>query len=137
MVKQNLKKKMNCCVPQGTCLGTLLFSIYINSLTNIEISGNLELFADDTALIVDGDSTEELYGKSNKDLLKNRNWLIENKLSLNICKTQCIDFSTKVKKNNKLIIHSYCCKDSKNCSCSSIEIVDSYKYLGCVLNTLY
>ena len=55
------KKLINCGVPQGTCLGPLLFIIYINSLTDIKLNGNLVLFEDDTALIVEGDSSEELY----------------------------------------------------------------------------
>uniref|UniRef100_A0A1B6GF67 Reverse transcriptase domain-containing protein n=1 Tax=Cuerna arida TaxID=1464854 RepID=A0A1B6GF67_9HEMI len=83
-------EKITCGVPQGSCLGPLLFLMYINSITDLDLNSKLVLFADDTALIVKGN---ELYKKTNEDLTKIKYWLQQNKLTLNLQKTEYIDFS--------------------------------------------
>uniref|UniRef100_A0A1B6KPU2 Reverse transcriptase domain-containing protein n=1 Tax=Graphocephala atropunctata TaxID=36148 RepID=A0A1B6KPU2_9HEMI len=105
-------EQITCGVPQGSCLGPLLFLIYINSITDLKLNGELVLFADDTALIVKGN---KLYEKTNEDLTKIQNWLHQNKLTLNLQKTEYIDFS---KTDNQL----------------DIKKVNSYKYLGCIID---
>ena len=37
-------------VVQGSCLGPLLFSIYLNELSNLQLTGKLYMFADDVCL---------------------------------------------------------------------------------------
>lgn len=134
-IKKKLSKikTVSCGIPQGTSLGPLLFNIYINSLAKIKVNSKLVLFADDTALVIEADNHAELYQKANEDLIKIRNWLIENKLSLNISKTQYIDFS-ETNSNNKLIIHNFTCTNVNKCCCPKLEKVKEYKYLGCIVD---
>lgn len=69
-------------MPQGSCLGPLLFLIYINSINNLKLHGELVLFAHDTALILNG------YQKAQEDMEKIYNWLNIDKLTLNMEKTE-------------------------------------------------
>ena len=52
-------------VPQGSCLGPLLFLIYINDISNICKSNELILFADDTNIFVKEMSKQEVYIEAN------------------------------------------------------------------------
>ena len=48
----SLLVKIECDVPQGSVLGPLVFTIYINDTHNAVGLENLRLFADDTALFM-------------------------------------------------------------------------------------
>jgi hypothetical protein len=53
------------------------------------------LFADDTNLTVSGNSITDLETAVNSDLEKLRKWLIANKLSLNVAKTEFMLIGSK------------------------------------------
>ena len=90
--------KMNCIpsdikdigVPQGSCLGQLLFLLYINdppfSLKKTETS----MYADDTMISYSSKTLGELHMVLNAELVDIEKWLQSTKLSLNVVKTQAL-----------------------------------------------
>ncbi|CAB3983987.1 Hypothetical predicted protein [Paramuricea clavata] len=75
-------------VPQGSILGPLLFLIYINDLPNCLQHSTARMFADDTNITVSGKSIKEAEVAVNVDLNNIREWLLSNRLSLNLVKTE-------------------------------------------------
>ena len=82
------EKTIRCGVPQGSILGPLLFLLYINDLLQCSSKTKPRLFADDTNLTASGVSVTNFEAAVNSDLENLRKWLIANKLSLNVAKTE-------------------------------------------------
>ena len=80
------KNLINHGVPQGSVLGPILF-LYINDLPNASSLKTL-LFADDTALFASGNNSSSVEKMVNEELKKIENWLLKNKLTLNIQKSR-------------------------------------------------
>ena len=85
---------VSCGVPQGSNLGPLLFLIYINDLPNCLSVAFPNMFADDTNIIVVGDSLTELKNKINLDLENLHRWLVANRLILSVAKTEFMVFGS-------------------------------------------
>ena len=75
-------------VPQGSNLGPLLFLLYINYLPKCLDLSVPALFADDTNLSVSGTTSHEIEEKLEKDLNNVHHWLLADKLTLNVSKTE-------------------------------------------------
>ena len=89
-------KSIHCGVPQGSILGPLLFSVYVNDMQSA-VSCKLLLYADDSALLVSGRDVDYIQTKLGNDLGHLRDWLIDNKLSLHLGKTESILFGSSQK----------------------------------------
>ena len=94
------ERLIKCGVPQGSILGPLLFLLYINDLPHCLSKTKPRLFADDTNLTASANSMTDLEAAVNSDLENLRKWLIANKLSLNVAKTEFILIGSKSVINN-------------------------------------
>ena len=114
-------------IPQGSILGPLLFSTYINDLITVSKKFNFLMYADDTTLYfnVENFTENEFENECKSELTKLTNWLQHNKLSLNIEKTKCLHFHKPQRKLTPLRL---------NINNTIIEKVDSFNYLGIILN---
>ena len=113
-------------VPQGSILGPLLFLLYINDIAHSSSILSFYLFADDTAIFLSKKYLNELEDTINIELVKVSQWLIANKLSLNLKKSNAILFRTKNDSNTPKI----------NLKLNGVPIaeVPSAKYLGLILD---
>lgn len=120
-------------VAQGSVLGPLLFSLYMNELPTIFSVLEIRMYADDTVLFCEvnqsfrHDSTLE---QINKELELFSTWCRANYLTVNTSKTKCMLFSVKVDSPvaEKL-------KDSLLFNGQVLEFVNLYRYLGVELDS--
>ena len=91
--------KIHCGVPQGSILGPLFFILYINDLNNVTNLDSI-LFADDTNLFISHKDPDFLISTLNCELIKLSKWFRANRLSLNLTKTNFMEFTPRQKKSS-------------------------------------
>ena len=95
-------------MPQGSILGTLLFLIYVNDM-KMAVKCNLFLYADDTCLVFQSKSVEDIKKQLNEDFGNIGDWFVDNKLSSHLRegKTRSILFASKrkIKKPQELKLY--------------------------------
>ena len=112
-----LNIKMLCGVPQRSILGQLLFILYVNDITKIEII----LFADDTTLLYSHPDISSKINSINMKLNEISNWFKANKLSVNSSKTNYMILGTSHITNKYIDVNEYCHGDDININ-STISI---------------
>ena len=119
-------------VPQGSVLGPLLFLIYINDISNSADQLKFYLFADDTHMLYADRNLKSLETMVNHELSNVYDWLIANKLSLNIKKSNFVIFRPRQKKLNyevNLKVFDY-----QTNTYISLERKNYVKYLGVLID---
>ena len=118
---------ISCGVPQGSILGPQLFLIYINDMVVSTTDCKLSLYADDSALIFSHTDPAVIASTLSRELSECKRWLVDNKLSLHVGKTECILFGSprRLKKVSGF---------SVSCDGQLVNRVRSVKYLGLLLD---
>lgn len=113
-------------VPQGSILGPLLFSIYINDLPTVCSDVDIIMYADDTVIFTSGENELEVADKLSKEMQKVAQWLHTSCLTLNVDKTVSMFFSNK----RKLQV-----TQEIQVNGQTIKNVKETKYLGLILDS--
>ena len=115
---------IKCGAPQGSTLGPLLFSLYINDLLSAT-NFHTRLFADDAALFMFDKNLYTLNKRVNDELVNIDDWLKSNKLTPNYTKTKSmiISHDKNTKSNFEVTINKV---PISNCN--------SFKYLGIIFD---
>ena len=82
-------------LPQGSCLGPLLYLIYVNDLPNISNTTFPILYADDTTLCLRNDNIHNLIYQANQELKTFQDWSTANRLTINTEKTFTMTVTNK------------------------------------------
>ena len=113
-------------VPQGSILGPILFSMFINDLpAAVNSSVTIALFADDSTFSTRGNNVASIESQTNSALTAVKSWMSQNCLEVNCLKTKCMLVHSSKRSPPPLNIVF---------DGSSIDQVRTFKLLGATLD---
>ena len=87
-------------IPQGSCLGPLLYIIYLNDFEGCLHSSQASIYADDTSLTIASSNAVKLFEDAHQELLNISEWMRVNKLSPTPKKTEFMIIGHQIKARN-------------------------------------
>lgn len=73
--------ELKCGIPQGSCLGPLLYGIFTNELPNLMIKPCMAMYANDTTIYISASNLLELNESLQEELMVVCKWVDKNKLN--------------------------------------------------------
>lgn len=113
-------------VPQGSILGPVLFSLFINDLPDVCKGVDIQLYADDTVIFTSAKTSEEAAQVLTSALTTIKSWLISSCLQLNTQKTVCMFFSKRAINIARSNVYF---------GDQELQLVNEVKYLGVLLDS--
>ena len=92
-------------VPQGSVLGSLLFLLYIDDPKSVIKLGYHQLYADDTIIIISHENLDTLISQVETELSHIDLWLKNNKMTINMDKTETIFFGNHSQSITRRVVH--------------------------------
>jgi hypothetical protein len=118
------KQKVTVGLPQGSSLAPLLFIMYTNDMSLLKLHSKSWLFADDTTIAIDGTNFEVILKKLQDDLVKIVEWLNNNKLIINLKKSQIMHLPSSTQKTKLIHIPSMCKKHCNVDPNTNLKLLD-------------
>ena len=116
-------------VPQGSIIVPLLYIIYANDVTKIIKNSQFALYADDLVLFSKCSNLAKAKIGIQKDLKALEKWCAENRIFVNVNKTKCMTFGSKLTLSKNKEVNT-----NLTISGQPISKVHSYCYLGMLLD---
>ena len=86
--QQSGARLVTCGIPKGSCLGPLLFIIYLNDFEKCLEFSRASMYADDTHVTLTSNNVDDLITNAHRELRNISEWMRVNKLSANPKKTE-------------------------------------------------
>ena len=122
------ERLVQCGIPQGSCLGPLLFIIYMNDFEKCLKKSKPNMYADDTSISYASNEINELFNEIKGELDLVSSWMRQNKLSLNAEKSEFMLIGHPKQLNKAKDFPDLEVEDQKLCRAQKT------KYLGVIID---